>query len=419
MHGFMFVKWRSFVASLDPPVSWSTIIDEAELVDEPFHPSLAYPDLLFSTLIRTTARQAGLEPQQLLEDFGRSLAIDLIHIAGLLGLIQTEWRTLDVVENVKNIIHAGIHSYNPQVSPPEIRTIRTKNNEVALGYQSSRRLLPMLKGIVHGIADYYDEEVVLTETHPLEKERELSRINVVLVGAEQEMLVSCGREIKEILKRGGDIKLYNIYKGVPISYPGYLQKVHDNAVMVKASKTQLIAMQAEGMAFFSSPHVDMGLQGRVSRIDWNAQTAILDHIQYAEGAVGLRLSIRVEPSEEIPVKLRLGDRVIPGVMMDLSMGGCNLLTEKVDEVGVDDMCELLELHFELNVKNWDPFLGEMESRKVSMKPGGELLGVYELSRGSNVRVSFTEVSNRDMVTLEQYIMQIQLDVLRELRDRIQ
>ena len=307
----------------------------------------------------------------------------------------------------------------PQINPPDVRCIRIRSNQVAIAYQSPRRMCILLKGLVQGVARFYGDEISLQETVCMLRSGQICRINLTLLDSEMGEIVGASREIKEILRHGGDIKMFNLYKGVPISYPATLLKGKDDAILVKASKTQLIATQAEGITYISSPVVDAGLKGRVKQIDWKKQTVALDHLERSEGSAGERVSIRVEPEEDIDVRLTLSGRSISGRLQDLSLTGMSLIVDGTHEVQEEELYTSIEVAFSLSLVNWDPFVGEMERHEVTLEPTGDLLAVSRKSSKKMFRIAFTNISSQDLSSLEQYIMQIQLNVLRDLRERIQ
>ncbi|MBF0626104.1 MAG: heme NO-binding domain-containing protein [Magnetococcales bacterium] len=420
MHGFFFHKLKRFTEDRLGAGRWAGVMAAAELAKDDINPSLTYPREDFNKLLAQVATGLNQPVPEAMEAFGQFLAPSLIEIGGLLGLIQPYWKTLDLIENLKQVIHAALHSINPQVNPPDIRCVRVRANQVALAYQSPRRMCALLKGVVQGVARHYGDEVSIQETACMLRHRPLCRINVTLLDAEPtQQMLGASREIKEILRHGGDIKLFNLYKGVPISYPAMLLKSKDDTILVKACKTQLIATQAEGSTYISSPVIDVGLRGRVTQIDWKKQTIVLDTLTRSDGAIGERVSLRVEPEGEIPVALTLAGKKISGLLQDLSMTGMSLSVDGDQEIPEDELYTNIEITFSLSLVNWDPFIGEMEQRQVDLAPSGDLLAISRKGTRQTLRISFADLSSQDLASLEQYIMQIQLNVLRDLRERIQ
>ncbi|MBF0368545.1 MAG: heme NO-binding domain-containing protein [Magnetococcales bacterium] len=419
MHGFVFHKLQEFFLSRADGKSWAAVVANINQRPRAFHVGMIYPDEVFVSLFQSMAAQLNLDPYQAMVAFGRFMAKTLVETGGLLGLIQPGWKTLDVIENTKHLIHSALHSYNPQLQPPDIRCVRLRSNEVAIAYQSPRKLCGVVKGIVMGLADYFGEQVDIHENICMLKKGRLCRINVRLLGVHGESEVGANHEIKEILNHGGDLKLFNLYKGVPISYPALLLKYSENAILIKAPRTQLVAAQAEGVTFMSSPWVDIGLRGRVKGINWQTMSLTLSHIVYAEGQVGQRAAVRIEPGEEVSVIIRSAEQTLTTRLLDISMSGISVESPSSHFFKEDELYQNLELELSLAVKNWDPFLGDLEQRQVELKPTGELLGISSKADRQIMRLVFSDISTKDLATMEQYIMQIQLEVLRDLRERIQ
>ena len=79
------------------------------------------------------------------------------------GLVQPEWKTLDLVMNAEELIHSVVRRRNPVAKPPVLRCARYSDDEVQLVYASPRKLCHIAKGIVRGVARHYHEEVSIND----------------------------------------------------------------------------------------------------------------------------------------------------------------------------------------------------------------------------------------------------------------
>jgi hypothetical protein len=79
------------------------------------------------------------------------------------GLVQPEWKTLDLVVNAEEVIHSVVRRRNPLAKPPVLRCARYSTDELRLVYASPRKLCQIAKGIIRGVAQHYREEVSITD----------------------------------------------------------------------------------------------------------------------------------------------------------------------------------------------------------------------------------------------------------------
>ena len=115
---------------------------------------------LFSDL-DLLARLSAQPRSSLLEDFGRYMAIPLMF--EYRALIPVEWTALEVVEHTEPCIHTAIRDADGG-APPFIRCWRTPDNAVRIMYNSSRRMCEFAKGLIRGIGDHYNEELIVDQT---------------------------------------------------------------------------------------------------------------------------------------------------------------------------------------------------------------------------------------------------------------
>jgi hypothetical protein len=78
-------------------------------------------------------------------------------------LLKREWRTLDVIEHTEETIHRVVRMRQPGAQPPLLRAERTSPNEVVLFYDSPRRLCAVARGIGRGVANHFQEPIVIEE----------------------------------------------------------------------------------------------------------------------------------------------------------------------------------------------------------------------------------------------------------------
>jgi Protein kinase domain/Haem-NO-binding len=161
MLGMVFFILRNEVERLLGPSGWSHVLSVAKLPAKAYSPVADYPDSEATSLFGAVSRLVGQPLPRFLEEFGAALAPELLALHS--GLVRPEWKTLDVLMNAEEVIHAVVRRRNPQAKPPVLRCARFADNEVQLVYASPRQLCEIAKGIVRGLAQHYQENISVTE----------------------------------------------------------------------------------------------------------------------------------------------------------------------------------------------------------------------------------------------------------------
>lgn len=154
----------------------------ANLPSKAYSPVAEYPDSEAMASLAAASQLAGKPLGKFLEEFGEALAPKLLEMH--FGLIQPEWRTLDLVTNAEEIIHSVVRRRNPVAKPPVLRCARYSDDEVQLVYASPRKLCQLAKGIVRGVARHYHEEVSINDQSCMNDGDPYCAIQIKLVGAE-------------------------------------------------------------------------------------------------------------------------------------------------------------------------------------------------------------------------------------------
>jgi predicted hydrocarbon binding protein len=162
MHGMIFVALRKYVDARMGNDLWAALVAETDLADRVFFVAQQFPDSDFQALVASIAKAMDISSPAVLEDFGEFIAADLLRMHA--HSVRPEWRTLDVIEHTEQAIHQVVRESGSGAEPPEIKTTRTSQSELAVAYASPRKLCSFAKGIVRGIAAHYGEQAHITET---------------------------------------------------------------------------------------------------------------------------------------------------------------------------------------------------------------------------------------------------------------
>jgi hypothetical protein len=161
MHGIIFVELRRFVDARFGEGTWHALLADAKLGSQLYVPVTDYPDADAARILAAAVKRTGLSSQTIQEQFGEALAPRLVEMYR--GLVRPEWKTIDIVMNTEQAIHAIVRKHSTHARPPEIHCARTAPNEAVLTYGSDRRLCAIAKGIVRGLASMQNEHVILVD----------------------------------------------------------------------------------------------------------------------------------------------------------------------------------------------------------------------------------------------------------------
>jgi tRNA A-37 threonylcarbamoyl transferase component Bud32/predicted hydrocarbon binding protein len=169
VHGLIFFYIQKFAATLattsstvaSQPALRSTLQSAVLEGSAGYLPAGTYPDEEAVKLLQAIADTLGEPLESVLGRFGEFLAAHLIRVAG--PLVDSAWRTLDLLEHTEQLIHGVIRTTRPGAEPPVLEAVRVGPAELHLVYTSRRRLCVLAAGLVRGVARHYGETVVIEE----------------------------------------------------------------------------------------------------------------------------------------------------------------------------------------------------------------------------------------------------------------
>ncbi len=176
MHGFILTAIRRFVTTNYGTVAWFSILDEAGLGSKDYMNHLQYPDEEVFKIVGAASKTADTPPGEIVESFGAFVGKDLLKIYR--PLIDPSWKTLEFLLHTEETIHQVVRSRNTQAKPPTLVFTRIDDHSVLLEYSSARKLCTLGKGIIRGVAEYYQEEIEIDDQACMLKGDEECRILV-------------------------------------------------------------------------------------------------------------------------------------------------------------------------------------------------------------------------------------------------
>lgn len=392
--------------------AWAQLLAEVELegAELGIAPERDYDDRQVMALMRGAARRLGIDERQLHYRLGRLMAAGLVDMGRSLSVLPEHWKTLDILEHINDLIQAVRRlSGSPSPYPDALRTLRITYGEVALAYRSPRRLCHMIRGILEGLGELFEEPVAIQEPICLHQGGVICRMAITLDDPMLARFVDVEREFHTVHLRQEQVIFYNQWLGVPVSSAGEVMSFDRERVTVRVAPNQLTAMHKQGKTYFSLPHLVTGLEANVARVDVKQNVVVLENIYLTDGAVGRRVQERVEPDRDLPMELMLRQQTVTGRLLNLSTGGVMMAVEEGE--GFEEFIfETVTTRFMLPF-DWVDTEEALVLGPQQLVLSGNLLDVDSSLEGHRLRVLFSPLTLEQVNLINQYVTNRQEEVM--------
>lgn len=141
--------------------SWLKVCHVAGYDDNGFIGLKSYPDELTFRLVHAASEVLDANPDSLLEAFGEYWVL-YTGTKGYGQLMDMAGKTFpDFVKNL-DFLHHRVSNMMPQLAPPFFSTLNETDESLRLMYRSHRKgMLPMLKGLIKGLAVKFEIDCTL------------------------------------------------------------------------------------------------------------------------------------------------------------------------------------------------------------------------------------------------------------------
>ncbi|WP_420383217.1 heme NO-binding domain-containing protein [Novosphingobium sp.] len=175
MKGIIFNLLEEVVTSAHGAIAWADLVDAAD-VGGAYTSLGSYPDAELLALVDTGAAALGLTAAQVLRWFGRS-AMPLLSVR-FAHLFAPHANARAFVSSVNAIIHPEVRVLYTGAACPHFHFTDRADGTVMIGYQSPRRLSPLVEGFVEGASDHFGEIVMIEHVACMHSGAPLCRIVV-------------------------------------------------------------------------------------------------------------------------------------------------------------------------------------------------------------------------------------------------
>lgn len=141
-------------------------------------------------------------------------------------------------------------------------------------------------------------------------------------------------KFRQLAGSGQEIRLLNVYKGVPITNDAAVEQIGEKTVSISTHKYQIVCLSKYRETYIQSTMLPLTVKARAIKVDFLRNQAILSDFEYVTSHIGGRTLVRVVPRE--PIEVFLQNDLLSGKvrteMVDISLQG----------VGVHLMSELYQ-----------------------------------------------------------------------------
>lgn len=196
-----------------------------------------------------------------------------------------------------------------------------------------------------------------------------------------------------------DIRLLNYYKELPVIFDASIELTDRGVVEMKVHDLQAAAMTNHKQTFIKSSHLKHDVIAKVLKIRKNRNIAMLANFQYVLITAERRICVRVRVSEKYDATFHYDNKLIQGVIEDISFAGLSIAAPK-------------EKVLMGNVKG----VVSIELSDTRLEIPGMLLKVNE-DDSANKFIIELEVDARCEQLISQFIYSQQSRIIRELKDK--
>lgn len=127
----------------------------------------------------------------------------------------------------------------------------------------------------------------------------------------------------EIVTSGVELRLLNLYQGIPIAYPAALVAIAPETICIRTEKYQFVCLYLERETYLQCILFPGIIKARVIALDLPKLQVFLADLELVDNQIGARTQVRVQPKGAIPgqVRPKTSINACSGELADLSQDG--------------------------------------------------------------------------------------------------
>lgn len=133
---------------------------------------------------------------------------------------------------------------------------------------------------------------------------------------EEELLLQL---FTNIMANHQPLKLFNIYKGLPISTPATILKVEEGRILLKVEKIQKFVIELEQKVVMQSPNLPKDVEAEVYLVDARKPLVMVKRPRLLHASLNNRKHTRVGLPSRLPVVIKVEKKHYTGYLRDISI----------------------------------------------------------------------------------------------------
>lgn len=105
--------------------------------------------------------------------------------------------------------------------------------------------------------------------------------------------------LRQVAKNQSEIRLLNIYKGLPISYDASISSIGDSEINVTTNRYQISCLFHQRETYIQGEELPNIIRSQVMSLNLAKEDALLANFEIAQNSIGNRMNIRVEPGDPL------------------------------------------------------------------------------------------------------------------------
>jgi hypothetical protein len=244
----------------------------------------------------------------------------------------------------------------------------------------------------------------------------------------------------QIAKNQSEIKLLNIYRGLPISYAANISSIDDSEIHVTSNRFQIASLYHQRETYIQAKNLPFIIRSQVMSLNLANDDAVLSNFETAQNNIGNRMNIRVEPDETLigMVQFKGYTTKVNASIADISIFGTSVYIEdylfpvRLFQPGneISMFISLPEIAAQKPKKILTGLLVDnrntrslahnnspaSQDGKIDINAWGKVLAVFPEPHLNRYRVSFKLFfKDLERLVVSQYITQRQSEIIRDLR----
>jgi hypothetical protein len=127
-------------------------------------------------------------------------------------------------------------------------------------------------------------------------------------------------------KNSRPVRLFNTFKGVPISYDGTILMISQGYIALDVHPYQAACIALEKQTYLQSEYIPGTIRARKTVVNVKEREVILERLMMAETAIGKHLLLKVKPRDPIPMEIETNTLTKHTTLAEISPDGVGIFS---------------------------------------------------------------------------------------------